>query len=197
MPHVKHNFYAGPAVLLQQVLDEAAEAVKEFSGMGLSLLDISHRNKQFEAVMEESAALVKEVMGLGDEYDVLLLTGGASSQFFMVPMHLLKDGELAAYVNSGTWATGATKEAKLFGRVNVVASSGSRRFPVYSERLRSVFRGGLPSHYQQQHDLRVAIPLVARESGQRSLRYVFGHFLAAPNRTVDGLVGPGLPQPIE
>ncbi len=124
----KHNFYAGPAVLPQQVLDEAAEAVKEFSGMGLSLLEISHRSKQFEAVMEESAALVKELMGLGDDYDVLFLTGGASSQFFMVPMNLLKDGETAAYVNTGTWATGAIKEAKLFGRVNVVASSEADNF---------------------------------------------------------------------
>jgi phosphoserine aminotransferase len=124
----KHNFYAGPAILPQIVLDQAAEAIHDFAGMGLSLLEISHRSKQFEAVMQESADLVKELMGIGDDYSVLFLSGGASSQFYMIPMNLLNEHEIACYVNTGTWATGAIKEAKLFGQVNVLASSESDKF---------------------------------------------------------------------
>ena len=124
----KHNFYAGPAILPSEVLEGAIEAIKDFNGNGLSLLEISHRSKDFEAVMAESEQLVKELFGIGDEYAVLFLTGGASSQFYMIPMNLLKDGEKAAYINTGVWATGAIKEAKNFGIPEVIASSEEDQF---------------------------------------------------------------------
>ncbi len=123
-----HNFYAGPAILPKTVIEESAQAVRDFANMGLSLLEISHRTKQFEAVMDEASALVHELLNLGDDYAVLFLSGGASSQFFMIPMNLLKDGEKVCYVNTGTWATGAIKEARLFGNVEVLASSEDNRF---------------------------------------------------------------------
>ncbi|MBK9108677.1 MAG: 3-phosphoserine/phosphohydroxythreonine transaminase [Saprospiraceae bacterium] len=124
----KHNFYAGPAILPKIVLEQAANAIHEFAGMGLSLLEISHRSKQFEAVIDEASKLTLELMGLGDDYTVLFLSGGASSQFYMVPMNFLNEGETACYVNSGVWASKAIKEAKLFGNVNVLASSEQDKF---------------------------------------------------------------------
>ncbi|NOT37784.1 MAG: 3-phosphoserine/phosphohydroxythreonine transaminase [Saprospiraceae bacterium] len=124
----KHNFYAGPAILPKSVLQKASQAILNFSDMDLSLLEISHRSKQFEAVMDESKSLILEIMNLRDDYDVLFMGGGASSQFFMVPMNILKDDETACYVNTGTWASGAIKEARLFGNVNVLASSEDDHF---------------------------------------------------------------------
>lgn len=124
----KHNFYAGPAILPQSVLQEAAQAVLDFNGSGLSLLEISHRSKDFEAVMHESDERVKKLLQIGDEYAVLFLGGGASSQFSMVPMNLLRDGEKAYYSNTGVWASGAIREAKLFGQAVVLASSESDQF---------------------------------------------------------------------
>lgn len=124
----KHNFYAGPAILPAEVLEGAQAAIREFGGTGLSLLEISHRSKAFEAVMDEAGALVLELMGLDSNYAVLFLTGGASSQFYMVPMNFLNEGERACYVNSGVWAAKAIKEAALFGRVEVLASSESSAF---------------------------------------------------------------------
>jgi len=119
----KHNFSAGPAILPQSVMQEAAQACIDFNGMGLSLLEISHRSKQFDAVALEAEALVREIGGFDDRYAVLFLGGGASTQFAMAPMNLLKEGEKAAYVDTGTWANKAAKEAKLFGNVEVIASS--------------------------------------------------------------------------
>jgi phosphoserine aminotransferase len=119
----KHNFSAGPAILPQTVFEEAAQAVLDFNGMGLSLLEISHRSKDFEAVMAESESLVREIGGFDDSYAVLFLGGGASTQFFMVPMNLLGETEKATYVDTGVWASRAIKEAKLFGNVEVLASS--------------------------------------------------------------------------
>lgn len=119
----KHNFSAGPAILPQSVMQEAAQACIDFNGMGLSLLEISHRSKQFDTVALEAEALVREIGGFDDRYAVLFLGGGASTQFAMAPMNLLKDGEKAAYVDTGTWANKAAKEAKLFGNVEVIASS--------------------------------------------------------------------------
>mgnify|MGYP000844697943 CR=1 FL=1 len=124
----KHNFYAGPAILPQTVLEQAAASVHNFAAMDLSILEISHRSKQFESVMDEAARLVHELTGLGDDYAVLFLSGGASSQFFMVPMNLCREGEKVCYVNTGTWASGAIKEARLFGDVNVLASSEDDKF---------------------------------------------------------------------
>jgi len=119
----KHNFSAGPSILPQEVFQKASEAILDFNGSGLSLLEISHRSKDFVAVMDEARAIVKRLMNLGDDYEVLYLQGGASLQFLMVPYNLLSINGKAAYTNTGTWAAGAIKEAKMIGNVDVVATS--------------------------------------------------------------------------
>ncbi|MFZ4634085.1 MAG: 3-phosphoserine/phosphohydroxythreonine transaminase [Saprospiraceae bacterium] len=119
----KHNFSAGPAILPSTVLKEAAKACTNYDGSGLSLLEMSHRGPEFTAIIEEANALLREIMELPSNYHVLWLTGGASSQFFMVPLNLLNDNETAAYTDTGTWANRAIKEAKHFGTVDVLASS--------------------------------------------------------------------------
>ncbi len=122
----KHNFYAGPSILSPYTIQKTAEAIQDFSDMGLSILEISHRSKQFQAVMDEAVALTKELLHLPENYHVLFLGGGASLQFCMVPFNLLN--KKAAYINTGTWATNAIKEAKLFGDVEVLASSEDTKF---------------------------------------------------------------------
>ena len=117
----KHNFYAGPSILSQYTIDHCVDAIRDFAGTGLSILEISHRSKEFTAVMDEVEALFKELLDIPAGYRVLFLGGGASTQFCMVPMNLLKTK--AAYLNTGTWANKAIKEAKLFGEVIEVASS--------------------------------------------------------------------------
>ncbi|MBV6878950.1 3-phosphoserine/phosphohydroxythreonine transaminase [Epilithonimonas ginsengisoli] len=119
----KHNFSAGPSILPQEVFQKASEAILNFNDSGLSLLEISHRSKDFVAVMDEARAIVKRLMNLGDDYEVLYLQGGASLQFLMVPFNLLSVDGKAAYTNTGTWAAGAIKEAKMIGNVDVVATS--------------------------------------------------------------------------
>lgn len=123
-----HNFSAGPGILPQEVLKQASEAVLNFNNLNLSLLEISHRSKDFIAVMEEARFLVKELLGLDNNYQVLFLGGGASLQFAMVPYNLLRDNGKAAYVNTGVWASKAIKEAKLIGNTEVIASSEDRKF---------------------------------------------------------------------
>ena len=118
-----HNFNSGPSILPQEVLQQASEAIINFNNTGLSLLEIGHRTNWFGEVMTEAIDLVKELMQLGSNHDVLFLHGGASTQFMQVPMNLLDDDETAAYCNNGIWGVKAIKEAKLFGNVNVVASS--------------------------------------------------------------------------
>lgn len=124
----KHNFSAGPAILPAPVLKEAAKAVTNYEGIGLSLLEISHRGKEFTAIIEEANALMRELLGLPDDYHVLWLSGGASTQFYMVPFNLLDSNETACYVDTGTWANKAIKEAKGFGNVNVLASSKEQNY---------------------------------------------------------------------
>ena len=124
----KHNFYAGPAILPASVLKQATAATEDFAGMGLSILEISHRSPQFTAVVEEATNLAKELLGLNDDYEVLFLTGGASSQFYMAPMNLLPQDGTACYINTGTWSNKAIKEAKLFGEVVEVGSSKDEKF---------------------------------------------------------------------
>lgn len=118
-----HNFSSGPAILPEEVLAEAAQAVIDYKNSGLSILTMSHRNKLFVDVIEEARALVKELLGLSNEHQVLFLGGGASSQFFMVPMNFLGANQFASYTDTGTWANKAIKEAKNFGEVKVLASS--------------------------------------------------------------------------
>ena len=125
---MKHNFSAGPAILPQEVLQKASEAALNFNHSGFSILEISHRSKGFIAVMDKAVQLVKDLLHLGDEYEVLFLSGGASTQFFMVPMNLLDTNQKAAYVDSGVWANKAIKEAKMFGQTDVVASSKDRNY---------------------------------------------------------------------
>ena len=122
----KYNFYAGPSILSPYAIDETAKAVKDFAGTGLSLLEISHRSKEFQAVMDEAQALVKELLDVPAGYEVLFLGGGASLQFCMVPFNLLRGK--ASYIDTGTWAHNAIKEAKLFGEVEVVASSADKNY---------------------------------------------------------------------
>ena len=124
----KHNFSAGPAILPAPVIKEAARAVANYNGIGLSLLELSHRGPEFTAVIEEANALMKEIIGLPEGYQVLWLTGGASTQFYQVPFNLLNEGETAAYLDTGTWANKAIKEAKAFGKIDVVASSKEQNY---------------------------------------------------------------------
>ena len=120
----KHNYSAGPCILPQEVFEKSAQAILNFNDSGLSLLEISHRSKDFVAVMEEARALVLELLGLeGKGYQALFLSGGASLEFLMVPYNLMKTNGKAAYLDTGTWASGAIKEAKHFGETLVVASS--------------------------------------------------------------------------
>ena len=125
----KHNFYAGPSILSQYTIDNTIAAIKDFDNMGLSLLEISHRSKQFVNVFNEACALVKELLEVPEGYSVLWLGGGASMQFAMVPFNLLN--KKAAYIDTGTWASNAIKEAKLFGEVDVIASSRDKNFTYF------------------------------------------------------------------
>lgn len=122
----KHNFYAGPSILTPYTIQNTADAVLNFADTGLSLLEVSHRSKEFQAVVDEAVALTKELLQLPEGYHVLFLGGGASMQFCMVPFNLLN--KKAAYLNTGTWATNAIKEARIFGEVDVVASSEDTKF---------------------------------------------------------------------
>ena len=124
----KHNFSAGPAILPQSVFEEAAQAVLDFNGVGLSILEMSHRSKEYGAVVDEAVSLIREIGGIDDSYEILFLTGGASSQFYMAPMNLLNENETAAYINTGTWSTKAIKEVENFGNVVEIASSKDKGF---------------------------------------------------------------------
>lgn len=125
----KHNFYAGPSILSEYTISHTADAVKDFAGTGLSILEVSHRSKEFVAVMDEAQALVKELLEVPEGYHVLFLGGGASLQFAMAPMNLLRTR--AGYLDTGTWAANAIKEARLFGEVDVLASSKDANYTFY------------------------------------------------------------------
>lgn len=127
----KHNFYAGPSILNRGVIENTSKAILDFAGTGLSVLEVSHRGKEFQAVMDEAVALFKELLEIPEGYEVLFLGGGASLQFYMVPLNLL--GKKAAYINTGTWAKNAIKQAefvnKVFGTTTeVIASSEDKNF---------------------------------------------------------------------
>ncbi|MGB3798581.1 MAG: 3-phosphoserine/phosphohydroxythreonine transaminase, partial [Lewinella sp.] len=119
----KINFSAGPAILPTSVLEQASDAVREFDNGGLSILEISHRSKSFSNVLAETESLVREIAEIGEEYAVLFLSGGASTQFFYTAMNLLNPEETAGFLDTGSWSAKAIKETKLFGKVNVLASS--------------------------------------------------------------------------
>ena len=117
------NFSAGPSILPKTVFQQASEAVLDLNGTGLSILEISHRSSYFEPILHEAGQLVRELLGLTDDFEVLFLSGGASTQFFMTVMNLLPEGKKAAYVDTGVWSTKAINEAKLLGSIDVIASS--------------------------------------------------------------------------
>lgn len=120
-----HNYYAGPAALPVEVLEKAREELLEWRGTGMSVMEISHRSKEYDAVHNSAINTFKELLGMGDDWTVLLLQGGASSQFFMVPMNLLSGGGKADYVNTGAWSKKAIKEAKRFGDIHIAADTES------------------------------------------------------------------------
>jgi phosphoserine aminotransferase len=122
----KHNFYAGPSILPQYTLDKTIEGIKDFAGSGLSILEISHRSKEFIACMNDSIALVKELLEVPSGYQVIFIGGGASMQFAMVPMNMME--KKSAYLVTGEWASKAFKEARLFGEAVEVASSKDKNF---------------------------------------------------------------------
>ena len=122
----KHNFNAGPSILPREVIEKTAQAILDFNGSGLSLMEISHRAKDFQPVVDEAVALFKELLNIPDGYSVLFLGGGASLEFCMVPYNFLE--KKAAYLNTGTWAKKAMKEAKAFGEVIEVASSADANY---------------------------------------------------------------------
>ena len=123
-----HNFSAGPGILPQIAIDNSIKAIQNFAGMDLSILEISHRSKQYEAVVAEASQIVKDLLNVPAGYSVLFLQGGASTQFCMVPMNLLDENDTAAYLKTGEWAMRATKEAGLFGKVNVLATSENENY---------------------------------------------------------------------
>jgi len=123
----KHNFYAGPAILPAEVLDKAKSELTDLNGIGLSVMEISHRSKDFDAVITSAEENFKKLLNIPNNYHVLFLQGGASQQFGMIPMNLLKGGT-ADYINTGAWAKKAIKEGKLFGTVNIAASSEDKDF---------------------------------------------------------------------
>ena len=116
-----HNFYAGPSILSEYAIQNTADAIINFANTGLSVLEVSHRSKEFQAVIDEATELVKELLEIPEGFSVLWLGGGASLQFCMLPFNLLRNK--ASYIDTGTWASNAIKEARLFGDVDVVASS--------------------------------------------------------------------------
>ena len=130
------NFCAGPAILPVEVLQQAQAELVDYQGSGMSIMEMSHRGKQYEAVHQEATANIRTLMNLTDDYAVLFLQGGASLQFAMIPMNCLADTDCADYVNTGTWATKAIQEAQLLGKnIQVVASSEDRGFCYIPEKI--------------------------------------------------------------
>jgi len=122
----KHNFYAGPSIMPQYTVEKTAEAIKDLDGTGLSVMEISHRSKEFDGIIKQAQQLFKELLNIPDGYHILFLGGGASTQFLMVPYNLFS--KKAAYLNTGNWSQKAIKEAKFFGDIDVVASSEDKNF---------------------------------------------------------------------
>jgi phosphoserine aminotransferase len=128
------NFNAGPATLPEEVLQQAAQAVIEYAGTGLSILELPHRSREFKEIIEESNALVRELCGIDDDYEVIWLQGGGRMQFCMVPMNFLSPGASAGYIDSGKWAADAAKYAAFYGNAVVLASSkenGYNKLPLW------------------------------------------------------------------
>jgi phosphoserine aminotransferase len=133
----KHNFYAGPAILPEEVKRRTSESILEFAGMGLSVMEISHRSEQWVECMNKAFSLVDELLDIPKGYKVMFLTGGASSQFYMSAMNLLNESEVAGYINTGTWSAKSIKEAQLFGTVKEIGSSKNKNYTYVPRELDS------------------------------------------------------------
>jgi len=129
-----YNFYAGPAILPFEVMKEIQDELLNFKNTGLSIMEISHRSKEFDEVVDETISLVKELLNIPEDYSVLFIQGGASFQFAMIPLNFLK-GKKADYINTGSWATKAIKEAKKLGEVNIAATSEDKNFNYIPEKF--------------------------------------------------------------
>lgn len=163
----KHNFYAGPSILSEYTIKNTAEAILNFADTGLSILEVSHRSKEFQAVIDEATALVKEILAIPEGFSVLWLGGGASMQFCMIPYNFLS--AKASYLDTGTWASNAIKEARTFGQVEVVASSKEANY-TFIPRGWKVAEGSQYFHYTSNNtiygteirqDPEVDVPLIA------------------------------------
>ena len=122
-----HNFNSGPSILPQEVLEQSAAAIHNFNGTGLSILEIGHRTSAFVEVVQEAQSIIKKLMGIGDEYEVLFLQGGATMQFMQVPMNLLDEHGVAAICDNGVWGNKAVKEARNFGPVVVASDTSDKK----------------------------------------------------------------------
>ena len=136
------NFTAGPAALPLSVLEKARDEMLDFQGSGMSIMEMSHRGKTFDAVIKEAEANLRKLMGVPDDYAVLFLPGGASQQFAMLPLNLLLPGQAADYVDTGSWAGKAIKEAKIVGKVNVIWSGKDRDYMAAPEPAELKFNAG-------------------------------------------------------
>ena len=124
----KHNFGAGPSILPQEVFEQSAQACLDYNGIGLSLLEISHRSKEFMAILEESISLIRELLGVPEDYSILFLQGGANMQFNMIPYNILNEEETANFVETDIWSTRAEEETRLYGKTRIIASSKETNF---------------------------------------------------------------------
>lgn len=170
----KHNFGAGPSILPQTVFEQAAKACIELDNIGLSLLEISHRSKEFDAIINEAIALIKELLNVPEGYSVLFLQGGANMQFSMIPYNLLGENETSAYLDTGVWASKAEKEARLYGNTEIVASSKDANYNFIPKNY------SIPSNSKYFHittnntiygteileDMQVNVPLIADMSSE-------------------------------
>ena len=123
-----HNFSAGPAILPLEVLQKAQDDLVDYEGTGTSIMEKSHRGVDYTQVHEESITLLTSILDLGDDFEILFLQGGASTQFLMAPMNLLISGQIADYINTGAWSTKAIKEAKAFGEINEAYNGKNKNF---------------------------------------------------------------------
>ena len=181
----KHNFYAGPSILSDYTIKNTAEAILNFANTGLSVLEVSHRSKEFQAVIDEATALVKELLDIPEGFSVLWLGGGASMQFCMIPYNFLD--KKASYIDTGTWASNAIKEARLFGDVEVVGSSKDANY-TYIPKGWKVAEGSQYFHYTSNNtiygteiriDPDVPVPMIADMSSDIFSRPVdFSKYIA-------------------
>lgn len=164
-----HNFNAGPSILPAEVFEQAGKAILDFNDTGLSILEIGHRTPLFQQVIDEAIATARELMKLDSDHEILFLHGGASTQFFQVPMNLLNEDRTAAYLDGGIWGKKAIKEAKLYGQVEVVASSKDRNY-TYIPKNYTIPAGAAYFHYTTNNTIEgtqihaipeTSVPLVA------------------------------------